>query len=41
VNEQLSPVVIAASTILFVITLGLLVVVEVLRRRNVRLSGTI
>jgi putative spermidine/putrescine transport system permease protein len=39
VNEQLSPVVIAASTILFLITLGLLVVIEALRRRNARLAS--
>ncbi|MBA8910551.1 ABC transporter permease [Aminobacter ciceronei] len=41
VNEQLSPVVIAASTLLFLVTLCLLVVTEVLRRRNARLAGTL
>ncbi|WJI38851.1 MULTISPECIES: ABC transporter permease [Mesorhizobium] len=40
VNEQLSPVVIAASTILFIITLGLLFATEYLRRRNERLLGS-
>lgn len=39
VNEQLSPVVIAASTLLFIVTLCLLVATETLRRRNARLSG--
>lgn len=41
VNEQLSPVVIAASTLLFLVTLGLLIVTEALRRRNARLAGTL
>jgi len=40
VNEQLSPVVIAASTMLFVITLGLLFVAEYLRRRNDKLMSS-
>ena len=40
VNEQLSPVVIAASTLLFIVTICLLVATETLRRRNARLSGT-
>ncbi|MFK0166971.1 ABC transporter permease [Rhizobium sp. NPDC090279] len=39
VNEQLSPVVIAASAILFIITVFLLIAIEALRRRNVQFSG--
>jgi putative spermidine/putrescine transport system permease protein len=38
-REQISPTILAVATILVVVSIGLLTVVELLRRRSERLRG--
>jgi putative spermidine/putrescine transport system permease protein len=39
IREQISPTILAVATILVIISIGLLTVMELLRRRNERLRG--